>query len=39
MYANIDLADNEVGVEGIRRLVRAKWSNINTLALGKTDQI
>jgi hypothetical protein len=36
---NIELGDNEVGAEGIRWLARAKWSNIGSLDLGKTDQI
>jgi hypothetical protein len=36
---NIELGKNEVGVEGIQCLLRAKWSNIKTLGLGKTDQI
>jgi hypothetical protein len=36
---NIDLGTNEVKVEGIRGLLRAKWSKINALGLGKTDQI
>jgi hypothetical protein len=36
---NIELGKNEVGAEGIRRLARAKWSNIKNLALGKTDKI
>jgi hypothetical protein len=35
----IDLGNNEVGVEGIRWLVRAKWSNIKRIDLGKTNQI
>jgi hypothetical protein len=39
MYTNIDLAENEVGVEGIRWLASAKWSSIESLGLGKTDQI
>jgi hypothetical protein len=36
---NIELAENEVGVEGIRCFTRAKWSNIKDITLGKTDQI
>jgi plasmid rolling circle replication initiator protein Rep len=30
---------NEIGVEGIRWLVRAKWININNIDLCKSDQI
>jgi hypothetical protein len=36
---NIDLGYNEVGVEGICWLARAKWSNIKHIYLGKIDQI
>jgi hypothetical protein len=36
---NIDLENNEVGVQGIRWLARAKWSNIKSIGLRKTDQI
>jgi hypothetical protein len=39
MYTNIELGQNEVGVEGIRWLASAKWSNIIGLGLGKTGQI
>jgi hypothetical protein len=39
MYTNIDLADNEVGAEGIRWLARAKWSSIKYINLRKTDEI
>jgi hypothetical protein len=36
---NIDLGHNELGIDGIRWLVRAKWSNIKSIDLGKTNQI
>jgi hypothetical protein len=36
---NIELAENKVGVEGIRWLARAKWSNIKDITLGRTNQI
>jgi hypothetical protein len=33
-----NVENNKVGVEGIRWLARAKWSSINQIELGKTDQ-
>jgi hypothetical protein len=35
---NIELGNNEVGVEGIRWLASAKWSNFKSIYLGKTDK-
>jgi hypothetical protein len=39
MLNDIDLGNNEVGVEGIRWLVRAMWSNISNIFFSKSDQI
>jgi hypothetical protein len=36
---NIDLGHNELGIDGIRWLVSAKWSGIKSIDLGKTNQI
>jgi hypothetical protein len=34
---NIDLENNEIGVMSMRWLVKANWSNIKSIDLGKND--